>query len=35
LFDRPSAEWPRGPDGGIAMRVEAFDLRALVLDRSG
>jgi len=35
LVDRPSAEWPRGPDGGIAMRVEAFDLRALVLDRSG
>ena len=32
MVDRPPAEWPRGPDGEIAMRVDPFDLRALVVD---
>ena len=30
MVDRSPADWPRGPDGEIAMRVDAFDLRALV-----
>src|SRR4051794_2066520 len=30
MVDRPQADWPRGPDGEIAMRVDPFDLRALV-----
>ena len=32
MVDRPPDEWPRGRDGQIAMRVDPFDLRALVLD---
>jgi catechol 2,3-dioxygenase len=30
MVDRPSADWPRSPDGSIAMRVAPLDLRALV-----
>lgn len=30
MLDRPEAEWPRHPDGSIAMTVAPFDLRALV-----
>jgi catechol 2,3-dioxygenase len=32
MIDRPSAQWPRAADGSIAMRVDAFDLCALVLE---
>ena len=32
MVDRPSGEWPRATDGSIAMRVDPFDLRALVLE---
>jgi catechol 2,3-dioxygenase len=35
MVDRPSAEWPRASDGSIAMRVDPFDLRALVLHALG
>jgi catechol 2,3-dioxygenase len=30
MVDRPAGEWPRKPDGTIAMTVAPFDLRALV-----
>jgi catechol 2,3-dioxygenase len=30
MLDRATAEWPRDAEGGIAMRVDPFDLRALV-----
>lgn len=32
MVDRPSPRWPRATDGSIAMRVDPFDLRALVLE---
>lgn len=32
MVDRPSAEWPRALDGGIAMRVDPLDLRELVVE---
>jgi catechol 2,3-dioxygenase len=32
MVDRPDAEWPRGQDGGIAMRVEPLDLTGLLAD---
>lgn len=32
MVDRPPDEWPRSPDGHIAMRVDPLDLRSLVLD---
>lgn len=32
MVDRPSAQWPRSADGGIAMRVDPLDLRGLVLE---
>lgn len=32
MVDRPSRDWPRSPDGSIAMRVAPLDLRALVID---
>ena len=32
MVDGAEADWPRGADGSIAMRVDAFDLRALVLE---
>lgn len=32
MVDRPEAEWPRRPDGGIAMRVDPLDLTSLVAD---
>ena len=32
MIDKPSAQWPRDDDGSIAMRVDPFDLRALVLE---
>jgi catechol 2,3-dioxygenase len=32
MLDRPAEAWPRGADGSIAMRVDPFDLRALVLE---
>jgi len=35
MVDRPSAEWPRASDGSIAMRVDALDLRELVLQELG
>lgn len=35
MVDRPSCEWPRAADGGIAMRVDPLDLRALVIDTLG
>jgi len=28
--DRPDREWPRGPDGNIAMRTLPLDLEALL-----
>jgi catechol 2,3-dioxygenase len=31
MVDRPSAQWPRATNGSTAMRVDPFDLRALVL----
>jgi hypothetical protein len=34
MLDRPEADWPRGADGSIAMRVDPFDLRALVLEHA-
>jgi catechol 2,3-dioxygenase len=32
MVDRPSPQWARATDGSIAMRVDRFDLRALVLE---
>jgi catechol 2,3-dioxygenase len=32
MLDRPEKEWPRDAGGSIAMRVDPFDLRALVLE---
>jgi len=32
MVDRPAAEWPRTPDGAIAMTVAPLDLQALVAD---
>ena len=32
MVDRPGADWPRSPDGSIAMRVAPLDLRALVTE---
>jgi catechol 2,3-dioxygenase len=32
MLDRPSADWPRGAKGEIAMRVDPLDLRALIAD---
>ena len=32
MVDRPPEQWPRGPDREIAMRVDPFDLRALVVE---
>jgi catechol 2,3-dioxygenase len=32
MVDRPEAEWPRGQDGGIAMRVDPLDLTGLLAD---
>jgi catechol 2,3-dioxygenase len=32
MVDRPAAEWPRKPDGSIAMTVAPFDVEALVAD---
>jgi len=32
MLDRPAAEWPRNPDGSIAMTVAPFDVQALVAD---
>ena len=31
-WDRPEAEWPRTPDGGIAMVTERLDLKALLAE---
>ena len=30
--DRPEREWPRGPDGGIAMQTRALDLDTLLAE---
>ena len=30
--DRPEREWPRGPDGGIAMQTQALDLDTLLAE---
>jgi catechol 2,3-dioxygenase len=30
MLDRPSTDWPRDAEGGIAMRVDPLDLRSLV-----
>ena len=35
MVDRPSDEWPRSADGGIAMRVDPLDLQALVVEALG
>jgi len=32
MLDRPAAEWPRNPDGSIAMTVAPFDVQALLAD---
>ena len=32
MVDRPSADWPRSPDGSIAMTVAPLDLRGLVTE---
>jgi catechol 2,3-dioxygenase len=32
MVGRPDAEWPRGKDGGIAMRVDPLDLTGLLAD---
>ena len=32
MVDRPDAEWPRGDDGGIAMRVAPLDLIGLLAE---
>jgi catechol 2,3-dioxygenase len=32
MVDRPRSEWPRHPNGDLAMRVAPLDLNALVLD---
>jgi catechol 2,3-dioxygenase len=32
MVDRPAAEWPRKPDGSIAMTVAPFNVEALVAD---
>jgi catechol 2,3-dioxygenase len=34
MLDRPEEAWPRRADGSIAMRVDPFDLRALVLEHA-
>lgn len=31
-WDRPAAEWPRDPSGGLAMVTEPLDLRALLAE---
>lgn len=31
--DRPEADWPRRPDGGLAMITEPLDLQALLAER--
>ena len=33
--DRPEADWPRTPDGALAMTTEALDLAALLTDAPG
>jgi catechol 2,3-dioxygenase len=35
MVDRPEDEWPRGQDGGIAMRVDPLDLTGLLADAFG
>ena len=30
--DRPESEWPRGPDGAVAMHTRALDLERLLAD---
>jgi catechol 2,3-dioxygenase len=32
MVDRPSADWPRSPDGSIAMTVAPVDLQSLVVE---
>jgi catechol 2,3-dioxygenase len=32
MVDRPAADWPRKPDGTIAMTIAPFDVQALVAD---
>jgi catechol 2,3-dioxygenase len=32
MVDRPDTEWPRGQNGGIAMRVDRLDLTGLLAD---
>jgi catechol 2,3-dioxygenase len=31
-WDRPQAEWPRAPGGGVAMFSEPLDLRGLLAE---
>ncbi|MFZ1105298.1 MAG: VOC family protein [Hyphomicrobiaceae bacterium] len=33
-WDRPEREWPRGPDGALAMFTRRLDLAALLLEAS-
>lgn len=34
-WDRPRAEWPRNPDGGLQMYTQALDLDALLAEEPG
>jgi catechol 2,3-dioxygenase len=34
-WDRPSTEWPRGPEGGLAMFTRALDLESLRREAAG
>ena len=34
-WDRPEADWPRGPDGALAMTTGRLDLRALLGELDG
>ena len=31
-WDRPEAEWPRSPEGGLAMFTAPLDLRSLLAE---
>jgi catechol 2,3-dioxygenase len=33
-YDRPEAEWPRNPDGSLAMKTEWLDLEDLLRERA-
>jgi catechol 2,3-dioxygenase len=31
-WDRPEAQWPRNPDGTLAMRTDRLDLKSLLAE---